>query len=430
MSAPSGEQGDDWMTRVSHWAEFRRLRRRELIDGVHLSDAENKLLEVLWESNEEECDRIDEELEEEAAVKKNKYSGSFSMACDIASLERSFRLGNEEGHTQGTETVQDAEVCAEQIEFRRLRRREMIDGFLLSAAEDERLDFLWTTNGKECDRIDAELEEEAQIEFRRLRRREVIDGFVLSAAEDERLDFLWTDNGKECDRIDAELEEEAAVAAEGVATGGVAAAAPVMLSEQVQIIKSQLGLGGGNMAYIVRQAAAQLGVEIDGRPLIEVAASCVQVLGALLPAAVPVPLAVDYGVTVAEAEAEAAELQLLEAQARCVHAASALAMQTPCKHMRMLRHANAMPCRAHAMNMPMPCACHAYAHLISCAYACACACQAALAEAKQAAAEARAAAAVAAAAKANLECGRGRGARTPAAAAIPVPPWFIRPLFM
>ena len=220
MSAPSGEQGDDWMTRVSHWAEFRRLRRRELIDGVHLSDAENKLLEVLWESNEEECDRIDEELEEEAAVKKNKYSGSFSMACDIASLERSFRLGNEEGHTQGTETVQDAEVCAEQIEFRRLRRREMIDGFLLSAAEDERLDFLWTTNGKECDRIDAELEEEAQIEFRRLRRREVIDGFVLSAAEDERLDFLWTDNGKECDRIDAELEEEAAVAAEGVATGG------------------------------------------------------------------------------------------------------------------------------------------------------------------------------------------------------------------
>ena len=384
MSAPSGEQGDDWMTRVSHWAEFRRLRRRELIDGVHLSDAENKLLEVLWESNEEECDRIDEELEEEAAVKKNKYSGSFSMACDIASLERSFRLGNEEGHTQGTETVQDAEVCAEQIEFRRLRRRE------------------------------------------------VIDGFVLSAAEDERLDFLWTDNGKECDRIDAELEEEAAVAAEGVATGGVAAAAPVMLSEQVQIIKSQLGLGGGNMAYIVRQAAAQLGVEIDGRPLIEVAASCVQVLGALLPAAVPVPLAVDYGVTVAEAEAEAeaAELQLLEAQARCVHAASALAMQTPCKHMRMLRHANAMPCRAHAMNMPMPCACHAYAHLISCAYACACACQAALAEAKQAAAEARAAAAVAAAAKANLECGRGRGARTPAAAAIPVPPWFIRPLFM
>ena len=225
MSAPSGEQGDDWMTRVSHWAEFRRLRRRELIDGVHLSDAENKLLEVLWESNEEECDRIDEELEEEAAVKKNKYSGSFSMACDIASLdiaslERSFRLGNEEGHTQGTETVQDAEVCAEQIEFRRLRRREMIDGFLLSAAEDERLDFLWTTNEKECDRIDAELEEEAQIEFRRLRRREVIDGFVLSAAEDERLEFLWTDNEKECDRIDAELEEEAAVAAEGVATGG------------------------------------------------------------------------------------------------------------------------------------------------------------------------------------------------------------------
>ena len=46
-------------------------------------------------------------------------------------------------------------------------------------------------------------------------------------------------------------------------------------------------------------------------------ASCVQVLGAPLPVAVSVPVAVDDGVMAAEAEAEAAELQLLETQARC-----------------------------------------------------------------------------------------------------------------
>ena len=57
-------------------------------------------------------------------------------------------------------------------------------------------------------------------------------------------------------------------------------AAPMTLAEQVQVLKSQLGLKGGSMAEVVRQAAVQLGVEQDsGRPLIEVAASCMQVLG-------------------------------------------------------------------------------------------------------------------------------------------------------
>tara|TARA_B100000795_G_scaffold10127_1_gene7131 strand:- start:571 stop:1041 length:471 start_codon:yes stop_codon:yes gene_type:complete len=56
-------------------------------------------------------------------------------------------------------------------------------------------------------------------------------------------------------------------------------AAPMTLAEQVQILKSQLGLKGGSMAEVVRQATVQLGVEAGGRPLIEVAASCMQVLG-------------------------------------------------------------------------------------------------------------------------------------------------------
>ena len=57
-------------------------------------------------------------------------------------------------------------------------------------------------------------------------------------------------------------------------------AAPMTLAEQVQVLKSQLGLKGGSVAEVVRQAAVQLGVEQDsGRPLIEVAASCMQVLG-------------------------------------------------------------------------------------------------------------------------------------------------------
>ena len=56
-------------------------------------------------------------------------------------------------------------------------------------------------------------------------------------------------------------------------------AAPMTLAEQVQIFKSQLGLKGSSMAEVVRQAAVQLGVEAGGRPLVEVAASCMQVLG-------------------------------------------------------------------------------------------------------------------------------------------------------
>ena len=86
-------------------------------------------------------------------------------------------------------------------------------------------------------------------------------------------------------------------------------------------------------------------------------ASCVQVLGAPLPVAVSVPVAVDDGVMAAEAEAEAAELQLLETQARCE-------FTSPCK-----RYAHTTPCQfRHATHMHMPCTCtcqyraHAHAH--------------------------------------------------------------------
>ena len=274
---------------------------------------------------------------------------------DIASLERSyFESINEECLAQGAETpictaptIENAEQIAE---FRRLRRRETIDGVVLNDAESERLDFLWKANEKECDRIDAEL-----------------DIAILERS------FLASGN-EEC-----------------LAQGAVApiCTAPTTLAEQVQILKSQLGLEGGNMADIVRQATVQLGVEVDGRPLIEVAASCVQVLGAPLPVAVSVPVAVDDGVMAAEAEAEAAELQLLETQARCE-------FTSPCK-----RYAHTTPCQfRHATHMHMPCTCtcqyhaHAHAHMNMP--------QAALAEAKQAAAEARAARAAAAAAKAKL----------------------------
>ena len=242
---------------------------------------------------------------------------------DIASLERSFFESiNEECLAQGAETpictaptIENAEQIAE---FRRLRRRETIDGVALNDAEDERLEFLWKANEKECDRIDAELD----------------------IASLER-SFLASGN-EEC-----------------LAQGAVApiCTAPTTLAEQVQILKSQLGLEGGNMADIVRQATVQLGVEVDGRPLIEVAASCVQVLGAPLPVAVSVPVAVDDGVMAAEAEAEAAELQLLETQARCE-------FTSPCK-----RYAHTTPCQfRHATHMHMPCTCtcqyraHAHAH--------------------------------------------------------------------
>ena len=257
---------------------------------------------------------------------------------DIASLERSFLAsGNEEYLAQGAErpacsapTIENAEQIEE---FRRLRRRETIDGVALNDADSERLDFLWAANEKECDRIEAELE--------LLSMSAVSMSTVSMAAVNLERSFLASGN-EEC-------------LAQG--TVGPICTAPTTLAEQVQILKSQLGLEGGNMADIVRQATVQLGVEVDGRPLIEVAASCVQVLGAPLPVAVSVPVAVDDGVMAAKAEAEAAELQLLETQARCE-------FTSLCK-----RYAHTTPCQfRHATHMHMPCTCtcqyraHAHAH--------------------------------------------------------------------
>ena len=55
--------------------------------------------------------------------------------------------------------------------------------------------------------------------------------------------------------------------------------APATLAEQMEVLKSQLGLSG-NMATVFKAAAEQLGVEAGGRPLVEVAAECIRVLEA------------------------------------------------------------------------------------------------------------------------------------------------------
>ena len=134
-----------------------------------------------------------EALEDAVAKFEAKLEGSYALQdrfvarClgsedrpDIASLERSyFESINEECLAQGAETpictaptIENAEQIAE---FRRLRRRETIDGVALNDAEDERLEFLWKANEKECDRIDAELEEEEEA-------AEAVEGVAAAAA--------------------------------------------------------------------------------------------------------------------------------------------------------------------------------------------------------------------------------------------------------
>ena len=92
----------------------------------------------------------------------------------------------------------------------------------------------------EATRSAAEVRLEQIEEFRRLLRRETIDGVDLSDAEDERLKFLWKANEEECDRIDAEMEEEeeAAEAVEGVAAAaaGAAAAADAAAAEAAALV--------------------------------------------------------------------------------------------------------------------------------------------------------------------------------------------------
>ena len=56
--------------------------------------------------------------------------------------------------------------------------------------------------------------------------------------------------------------------------------APTTLAEQVEVLKSQLGLSG-NMHDVIHQAAAQLGVDPGSKPLTEIAKECMQAFGAI-----------------------------------------------------------------------------------------------------------------------------------------------------
>ena len=51
-----------------------------------------------------------------------------------------------------------------------------------------------------------------------------------------------------------------------------------LLIEMVGILKRQLGLEG-NIASVVQQAAEQLGIDAKGRPLNQLAAECMAVIG-------------------------------------------------------------------------------------------------------------------------------------------------------
>ena len=65
---------------------------------------------------------------------------------------------------------------------------------------------------------------------------------------------------------------------EVVVMGSAVDGSSLTLSEQVDFLKRELGLSG-NMANVVHQAAEQLGIDPAGKPLLEVAAMCMQVVG-------------------------------------------------------------------------------------------------------------------------------------------------------
>ena len=54
--------------------------------------------------------------------------------------------------------------------------------------------------------------------------------------------------------------------------------APMTLIEQVELLKRELGLSG-TVAEVVHQAATQLAVNSNGKPLTETASACLQALG-------------------------------------------------------------------------------------------------------------------------------------------------------
>ena len=52
------------------------------------------------------------------------------------------------------------------------------------------------------------------------------------------------------------------------------------VAEQVDFIKGQLRVGDGDIPTVVHQAAEQLGIDTNGRPLIEISRECARTLGA------------------------------------------------------------------------------------------------------------------------------------------------------
>ena len=370
MSTPSvGEEEGDWVPR---WADWVPQWAVDACIDFAIGGPEIFLPWYIWwdgPSAEERRERTELWLEYEATVpscirlckqsyRLFKQGKAMRLEAPGSAADRACREAHEDAVAKFEAKLEGSHALLDRFVARCLGSEDRPDIASLERSYFESINEECLAQGAETPICTAPTIENAEqiAEFRRLRRRETIDGVVLNDAESERLDFLWKANEKECDRIDAELDiaslERSFLASgneECLAQGAVApiCTAPTTLAEQVQILKSQLGLEGGNMADIVRQATVQLGVEVDGRPLIEVAASCVQVLGAPLPVAVSVPVAVDDGVMAAEAEAEAAELQLLETQARCEFTRHANATHT-------LRPANSA--------MPRTCTCHARAH--------------------------------------------------------------------
>lgn len=78
-----------------------------------------------------------------------------------------------------------------------------------------------------------------------------------------------------------EMGEMMAAGQVPVVTGVLVQDEPLLtLAEQVELMKAQLGISGGDVPTVVHQAAKQLGIDTGGRPLIEISRECARALGA------------------------------------------------------------------------------------------------------------------------------------------------------
>ena len=103
--------------------------------------------------------------------------------------------------------------------------------------------------------------------------RPAASGTVAAKAEAVEMEEARAEAKK---RRQAKLETQPAV---GTYVGGRSSSpsAQLTLKEQVEIMKCELGLEG-NFGQVLKQAAAQLGIESAGKPLTVVAAMCMQQL--------------------------------------------------------------------------------------------------------------------------------------------------------